>query len=309
VDVAVGSDGAVYVAVSRARPRFEGTWGQVLKYSPEGARLWAIATEGWEEGGAESLAAIAVGADAFAVAGNAFECCGGMYAEGWVRAYDLDGNLLWRNAFDAPGMESLNDGIADVAIDDAGSVYAAGWYATRRTTSRHYPGDEPLVQRIGPTGELEWAWTLEDGDPDDFDKATGIDVRDGALAVAGWFDEAWTDEGDHVPGRGWLGRFEPEGTLRWSAAWGEGRAPDASVTGVALDSDGWSLVVGTRREAADDGEDLFIRAYDADGTVQWRSALSAGSLSPNRIVADSGVFYVAADDWSKNRGLLWRFDR
>ena len=308
VDVAIGPDGSAYVAARRF-PKFgEGAAGYILKYSPDGDLIWHVATEGWEKGDAEELTAVAVGSDRLAVAGNAYQCCGGLYEDGWVRVYDLDGNLLWKNMFEFPGLRRTNDFAAGVSVDAVGAVYAAGWFATGRETTSSTTGEEPIVQKLSPSGDVEWTWTLSDGNPDDFDLATSIDVRGDVLAVTGFLDETWTIS--HCrPGHAWLGRFNLDGALLWSATWGAGRYNTADPASVSVDSDGSLLVAGTQHEGSDGGSNAFVRKYDGDGILQWRIVLQvARYLYGAHVDADTSTFYVTGyRDWNA-RGWLWAFE-
>src|SRR5204863_2839806 len=74
---------------------------------------------------------------------------------------------------------------------------------------------------------------------------------------------------------GWLGRFTTGGGMVWSRTFEDQKPHAAEPAGVAIDASNATWVVGTRRDVADHGLDVFVRRYSAGGALTGGATLDA----------------------------------
>lgn len=119
----------------------------VIKYAPDGRRLWLrsiLRLPGEGLGGANSIAVDS--------SGNVF-VTGAAHPQPERQAIDTvkldrDGNALWRHRFETPGFNL--DESYDLAVDDSGNVYVAGM-SEAWDVAIHY-----VVYKLSPDGRLQW---------------------------------------------------------------------------------------------------------------------------------------------------------
>jgi hypothetical protein len=275
VDLAMGSDGSVFLAGFVGSNHLEGGGWLLRRYSTDGDLLWGRVTRHWRRGTAVGIDAIAVGADRVVVAGNDFSCCGDVANDGWVRAYDLDGKRLWTRRFEAPRPRGTNDAATAIAIGRSGGIYAAGWIATGPEPNDTERTDhEIIVQRLRPDGTVTWTKVFFDHRVVDRDAARSIAVRGDEVVVAAESGGSWTRS---RPTHAWLARMSPAGAVAWTRSWGTDRDRAAQPAAVSIDPGGTALVAGTRRDPTDKGTTAFLRAYSASGDLGWRRRFDEGS--------------------------------
>lgn len=202
------------------------------------------------------------------------------------------GTLLW-------AIELGDDGDperagADVAVDDDGSVYVAGWASN--------PGERfgSLLQ-FSPEGDL--VWEAQWGDVGGSAQATTVSVGpDGQPVVAGW-QVYGPDNGQH---RGWAAKYDPDGSELWSQ----------THTNATPDIDRWyGSDVDARNEivlcglAQFDGQNAaaWVRKLAVDGTEIWnREIVPAGHVAatangcgftPGGSVIAAGNTAPSAEPW------------
>jgi hypothetical protein len=278
--VALGPDGSVFVAGSVGREHYEGGAWFLEHRSATGRLLWRRAAPGWHHLLATGVTSVAVGAGMVVIGGHEYGCCSVAADEGWVRAYSLDGDLLWVTDVAAPGRFSANhDGVADVAVGGKGSVYLTGWVETKaRSDDTEATDVEVLIQKLSEDGALIWSRVLLDHHRRDLDRGVSVATRGDELVVAayltgGWLAPGRTDRAGHA----WLGRFTFDGRLRWSRAWGNDRRLATEPTSTALAEDGTIVVVGAARDPTDEGIDAFVRSWSPSGRPGWSTTLGVDS--------------------------------
>ncbi len=233
LDLAIGDDGSVYLSGVMNADGFEGNQWFIRKYSPAGALLWRRQTPNWRNpslvGHAGSISGIAVDAGMVVVSGYDFGCCGDVDRDGWVRTYDLDGNLQWTSPFEASRPAGTNDAANAIAISAIGRVYVVGWVATGAETDVDRADHETAVQKLGPSGGVVWTHVFFDHHRKDRDGATGVSVRGDRLMVTAEAGGNWRGRPSHA----WLASLTFAGGVRWTRSWGnDGRSRRPAVGGL-----------------------------------------------------------------------------
>src|SRR5262249_41846447 len=113
------------------------------------------------------------------------------------------------------------------------------------------------------------------------------------------------------PTDGWLGSFTTDGSLRWSRHWDVRDPHGSQPAGVAIDGQGATWVVGTRRVTDGRGLALFVRRYGPGGSLLDRGSARVGSryLHVTGVATRGAGAYVTSlfgNNISK-LGRLWRF--
>lgn len=213
--------------------------------------------------------------------------------DAFVAKYDRAGQLLWAKRAGGVGF----DWVTGLDVDDAGGVYATGWFAETAVFGAGEPGETTLatagdrdvfVARFDQDGMLTWA-RRAGGTFGDAGFGISLDGT-GAGCVIGWFS------GTAVFGAGepnetmlssagsfdlFLARYDGAGLLSWATRAG-GVALDEG-TAVALDADGHCHVTGRFEGTATFGagapnqttltsagaQDVFVAEYGADGLLVW----------------------------------------
>lgn len=180
------------------------------------------------------------------------------------------------------GSDAGSDGgsAADAGSGDAGGSDAG-------------PGDAGAPDAGLPAGPLQLGSPFQD---------VGLAIAasaDGDLYVAGsTFGSTW--DGSHMGnGDAVVLRLSPDGALRWARRLGTGAMEEAR--GVALGPGGAVYVTGTTAGdlagSTRGGSDLFVAAYDPDGTRRWLAQDgTAGDEIAHALAVDAaGVAYVVGE--------------
>lgn len=163
--------------------------------------------------------------------------------------------------------ESIAQGLAATAVDDAGNVYSTGF----RVPKGSY---EPfmVLYKFDPDGNLLW----KDSYKPRGGIARGVDLALGPgddVFLAGFVAS------NHLEGGGWfLRRYTSDGSLTWkreTPGWRKGTAVGIDSIAVA---DGMLVVAGNDFSCCGDvANDGWVRAYDLDGKRLWTSPFEASS--------------------------------
>lgn len=315
LDLAIGDDGSVYLSGIVNMDGFEGNQWFIRKYSPAGALLWRHQTPNWRTpsavGHAETISGIAVGAGMVAVSGYSFGCCGDVDHDGWVRTYDLDGNLDWTSPFEASQPAGTNDAANAIAISGIGRVYVAGWVATAAESDGDMADHEIMVQKLGPSGGVGWTHVFFDHHKKDRDGATGISVRGDQVMVTAESGGNWQGRTPHA----WLASLTFDGRVRWTRTWGKKSDRGAQPSSVSIDPSGWTYVAGTEQDPSNDGTNAFVRKYSTRGGLLWELVLDDGERFMNGTDAFALSDGALATGWqtteayssfSASGGWLWK---
>ena len=299
---------------------FGGSDSFLAKYSGSGALLFVK-----QIGGAASEAITTLARDA---AGNLY--VGGSFTgdtdfdpgpgfqvltsiggdDGFVAKYSSAGDLLWARRFGGTGGDAVND----VAVDAAGNLYAAGFFAGQAHALPHSSttivangseADGFLVSFDG-SGSLRWALPI--GGPA-ADAAMSVGVAGAAVVVAGTFKNAADFSRNGAPTslttQGgtdlFLATYSTDGVLQWVrdiGGTGEESTPEGALAldglgGIALaggfagnaDFDAGSGVVARTSVSA---QDAFLLRYDAAGSfVSVATIGGAGTVEGSVVLADA----------------------
>lgn len=190
-----------------------------------------------------------------------------------------DGTELWRTTF---GSSAAADRVYGVASDGLGGAFVTG-YTSGVLPSGVSAGDkDAIVGHISADGTVDWASQFGGSGEDKGFAVTR--APDGGVFVGG-------TAGAGMPGAasiggydGWVAKFAADGSRQWITAVGTAEGDQVSAlvetaTGVAA-SGFTGGVLGT---ASRGGNDAFVTALGADGTVQWTT--QEGSAGDDRAAA------------------------
>ena len=305
VDVAADPAGNIYVIGRVGRTNLEGGDWFIRSYSSAGVLRWHREMPGWPKQGASSMNAIAVGPLMLVVAGNDFGCCGDMFEDGWVRAYDLSGAFLWKTNVEVPGVATAaNDRVQAIAIGALGESYVGGYTEIRPVASgsNWFIDQDAVVQELSADGTPIWTWRGTDPTAKDHDAVTGLSLQgDRLMAVAAM------NQRHRRPANTWVARFSFGGALLWA------RSGSGQPEGVSVAPSMATYVVGTQRDRSGGGRDLFLRKYSPAGASAWKLTLGDTKFVEGTGVATSGAAVVVSGDELDSRyglqvtGWLWKF--
>lgn len=173
-----------------------------------------------------------------------------------------DDRDVWMGRFSAagaPGFTRTFNGSSDdtdeglgIAVDAAGNVGVVG-YATQGSDT------ERFIRKYGPSGNTLWTVLASNGTDDE---AHGVAFDgDGNLVATGFV----TTGGDTDI---WVGKYDPDGNESWTRTHDGAAGANDRGLGVATDADDNVLVVGFEATAGQ-GDDAWIRKYDAGGAAVW----------------------------------------
>ncbi len=189
-------------------------------------------------------------------------------SDGFVRRYDLDGNLIWTRQYGTPGDERA------MATINSPAVFVAG------STTGAFPG----FTNLGGTDAFYLQYDFDGnlsvidqfGTPSD-DVALGLDSTaiEGALNVfvAGTTAGAFPDQTSAGGTDAFLRRYDAAGNVVWTQQFGSTLDDSAIGVGIPEDTDG--VIVGGATAGTLPGQtsfggiDGYLRRYDFDGNEVW----------------------------------------
>jgi len=188
--------------------------------------------------------------DGYVVAGST-NGGNGLKAGMLVVKYDLDGNVLWQNAFG----DSKDDSLKAIAPAGDGGFFVTGYY---------YPADrsdsDMVVMKLDSQGKETWR-QLINGDEDDEGWGVTAMADGGCVAVGLSFDAA------SVTNEARVVRFDKTGKVLWSNTYG-GEKHD-SARGVVTTTDGGVVVVGSTASFGEGMHDVWLFKLDSNGDSKW----------------------------------------
>jgi hypothetical protein len=215
----------------------------LVSYFQEGTRAWAHTSV---VGTLYSMTVDQRGGAIYAVGQT-----GGASADFLIEKRDLDGNLLWSQAYDRQGAEDILRGVALVN----GRLYAVG--STRGGTAG---GSDGVVLELDPSTGTLLNTTLWGGPADDaFGDVAALGTE---LHVAGTTSSLGAGGSDLV----YLVYVVPAPPLEFpvnTTTAGVQRHPE-----IALDADGDSVVVWVSEGQDGEGAGVYAQRYDATGAAQ-----------------------------------------
>lgn len=201
-----------------------------------------------------------------------------MLSDGYIAKYSPDGNVVWVRSFGGSGI----DGGDGLEVDDHGNIYITGNTTATITTNKTSPPQIDtstlFLAKYSPEGNLLWQQHF----PSD-DRSVGRDVvldSQGNPIIAGRFTGILDLQGTRLlsvgKNDGFIAKFDTTGKCLWGVR--VGGPDDDDIQGIALDSSGRILVVGSFTASATFGDttaygyggtDMFVAGYRSDGAFEW----------------------------------------
>jgi len=281
--------------------------------SPTGRLLHRYITPGWACRRAEGIVDISARHGQVVAAGYSFGCCSDPFADGWVRAFGMDGRPRWTVDIEppAPTPSEWFDTATGIAAGALGNLYVAGWAANVRIRSDADPRlGTPILVKLSRGGAVLWSRRLP----------AVVRVYGARVSVAARADRVLVTA--PVGGRtlvrwgspataGWLAALDTGGSLEWQVRWDDGPDEGASPTHVAIDAAGVAWVTGTRRDVVHRDLDMFVRRYGPGGGPlgMFHAGGPLSMRGTGLAIVDGGAVVSGArgTDWYGSRGgRLWR---
>lgn len=224
---------------------------------------------------------------------------------------ETTGEPLWSRDFGSAGDVRA----FAIAVDRFGNSFVAG-DATGALAGASNGGIDAFVRAYGADGNH--VWTRQFGTAqDDVANAAAVDAH-GNLYVAG--ATRGPLEGANAGGAdGFLRKYDSGGAELWTAQFGT--IEDDAVYAIALDLDGYPVLVGTTHgdlsQAVSGASDMFVRQYDASGDHQWTAMHGGSGPDEGRGVAvheDGNIFVSGSTEGthdlmeSPTDGILLKLD-
>ena len=316
VAVDVMPDGRI-VWVGRVQGQCEGGGWFLEIRGPAGKLLARYVTPGWQCSIAESIRDVAVTDGMIVVAGYSHGCCGDIFQDGWVRAFDGRARPRWRAPFEppAPTPRAWFDRATGVAIGRQGTVYASGWAATQAVQ----PGVTPasvagtvMLQKLTGTGRVLWSRRASVSMPS-LDGDARVASRKNRVMVTApvrGLGAAWSLGGRASDG--WLGRFTPTGRFLWGRSWDTARPNAAEPADLSIDRNLVTWVTGTRRDAEDTSLRVLLVSFGGTGALRSSQQMSAAGrwmFGTGVAARNSTRVYVTGASGTRSEmrvGLIWR---
>lgn len=318
VDIAADPDGSVYVTGT-----FAGSvdfdpgsavstltsigLGDIFlaKYTAAGALVWAERIGGT---GSDSVTSLARDASGNLILGGTFDGAADMDpgpgnvfltsiggTDGFIAKYTSAGNLVWARRYGSTSADYL----ADVAVDGAGNVYAAGWFSSQADATPVSGGVlvsdgnsvDGFLLALDPAGAVRFAYA-QGGPAADVSSAVTI-TSGGSVVVAGTFHSAANFfSANSTPqltsaggGDAFVAAYTSTGGLRWVRPFAGTGEEDVQIGGLAHDAGDNVVVTGTFTGTTDFGastlrtslgvSDWYLATLNSAGTLQ--TVINAGS--------------------------------
>jgi hypothetical protein len=210
----------------------------------------------------------------------------------FLRRYSAGGTVDWTQTFGTIG----DDTATGVAVDALGNVFVTG------STFHNIGGGkvgadgntDAYLRKYGPSGSL--VWTQQFG-TDESDKSSGVAVDSNGNAFVVGFTRGGLVGTNAGSTDVFLRKFDAGGGVQWTRQFGTSRSDEGF--GVAVDIDGNAYLTGTTSGSLGGTsagyDDVFVRAYAANGNVLWSLQFgSSGWDAGYGIAVDAGGnVYVA----------------
>lgn len=211
------------------------------------------------------------------------------------------GELDWVTYLGAGGGDLDFDIGRGVAIDGDGNILVCGWTNGEDFAGANnaYHGGtlDAFVARLTPDGALDWM-TYLGGRADDLAFEISVDADGGALVAGETYSLDF--EGRNNTFRGgafdaFVARVHPSGEIDWMTYLGGGGGE--TTTGIVVDTDGSSMVLGDTWSAGFEGRtnsnhgatDVFIARIAASGVIDWMTYVGGSSN-------EQGGYGIAIDE-------------
>ncbi len=291
----------------------------VVKYDANGALQWKLTGGGTENDTGTDIARfpwsgklyVCGGFEKRAKFGTATILSNGL-ADAFLMKIDPDGNAHW--IVKGGGLE--HDIAAAVAVNQTTEeIYIAGDFYDEAlfegVTLEALGSSDMFLAKFDEDGNMEWAAT---NGGTSVDVATGVETDlNGKVYVSGYYQGTTYFQNFSTSALSYndvfLSQFNPDGTCQWlqsAGSWGLD-----NCLGLAVDWDGSAYLTGMFEElmitptdsTAGDGYDIYVLAYNPDGSVKYvRNAGAASSdfgmatcIGPDKALYLTGYYFYFAD--------------
>ena len=253
------------------------------KRSPTGAVVWTVTYDGPAHGN-DYLDGVARDA-----AGNVYAC--GMQYVGpgksdWVvsKFRASDGMLMWTYLYKGSVLPQRDNWAHALAVDSAGYSYITG-------QSEDAAGlDDIVVMKLTPAGSVMWTDRI-DGPAHGTDAGRGIALRGGAVYVSAGAQPV--GGGTEVR----MIRYDTDGTRRWMRSWHALHDSSTSLTALAVDGAGNTLVCGST--SVDPGKWVaYVVSWTPSGKQRWATTWWDKKVSVKNAKFTSVVADAAGNVWA-----------
>jgi len=231
------------------------------------------------------------------------------YTDIFVAKFDVNGTCLWAKSVGG----AKDDYGSAVAVDDAGNVYASGYFqspsitfGTQTINNAGY--DDVFLLKLDASGNAEWIMSFG-GSSDE--EGTGVSVdHNGNVYLTGYFSSSSIDFGSGPLSTAggydlFIAKFNTAGNSQWSIKTG-GTDNERSLA-ITTDASGNSYITGYYESASvafgsttltntGTGYNLFVSKINTDGIISWakQSTSTGADIEGTGISIDqNGNCYVA----------------
>jgi len=244
----------------------------LVKFAPDGTRMWNIT---WGGSGMDSCGGVAVDNDGMIYcAGSTNSFGAGSYDFALVK-FAPDGTYLWNVTWGGSGVDSC----LDLAIDDSGNIYCAGY-----TDSFGAGYDDFALVKFAPNGTRLWNTTWG-GTGDDTIHDIAVNTN-GDIYCVGYTDSFGLGGIDLA-----LVKFESDSTVVWSTFWGG--SSDELAESVAVDTLGYIYCAGSTYSFGAGSADFVLLKFAPNGSRLWNTYWGGASSDKAESIAvdQSGDIY------------------
>jgi hypothetical protein len=296
--VAVGSFQSTVDFGSGPLASVGGLDGFIVKYSPQGALLWAKRFGSLSD---DSVRAVSIDSAGNIIVAGYFSgtvdfggviltsvpnpVLGSYVADAFVAKYSPNGSLIWAKGFGG----NTTDYASAVAVDGSDNVFIAVTLQSANatfgtSTFSTAGGDDMVLVKLSSQGAVLWAKRWGGANAEDA-HAIAVD-RAGDLLVVGNFTSSTDLGGGSLSGTGgtiFVAKYSgADGSYRWAKAVGAG-----SGNGIAADpATGNVIFTGTLTNPTDFGGGptltggIFLASYDSLGNYKWAETFNSAVIPP-----------------------------
>lgn len=173
-----------------------------------------------------------------------------------VIKYDTSGSEIWATPYSGAG--ELKDAVADIAIDDLGNVYVAGYV----TVSGQW--ENFALLKFTSAGVLDWDVVLDGGWNSVAEPASDVEIDgNGDIVVGG-----------HLVTTGWhdfyIAKYSSDGTLLWDRVDFTNPSSSDQIGGLFIDKHNDIYAVGSSNNTSvTQDRDFATVKYHSSGAMLW----------------------------------------
>lgn len=264
----------------------------VIKYDRHGVEKWRSRWDGASILRDDDLRALAIDPSGYILAaGSAGSVSGSGEYDLVVLRYDRNGVLQWQRYYNGPYSEW--DGAFDVAVDQAGNVYATG-YSESRLGEWDY-----ITLKYDAQGAYQWE-ARYDGPAHLTDMARQVLVDDAGNVYV--FGES---QNESQNGELLFLQYDSDGVEQWSVRRTDKDGKSIDFYEAALDPAGFIYITGSVRISGDMA--CMLLKYNTAGEFIWDAYYDDDDSDVGKVLTldEEGNIYVAGETWSgENWDLL-----